>query len=534
MMHSLVWNHHRILPEWLLTESFLDPVWCQCTVCDDTWLISPLLSSAQVDQDQARDSGLACSSCDCVLCPGCVMAADARCPCGGTFRGLHRPNGRKRRGQTLAEPEVWDWRPPTDTLVESAKDLDLYFGFEGRVPIGVDPSFPIVQTANADDHLTWAETLVDAGVFYQAQQQLDLLREPDASSARAKANWLCARLDLVRLHNASERSRRHLDSILGTEWEEWVNKIKTWLNTATMQAPDFGPAWLLKAQVYLDPICGQDFAQALQCAQRARELLGESPAVLLALGQALRGSGRPSEAAAILRRLPPDAEENGLARRELELAELEERCQLEPLDVEAHLRLGRWCLRHKQQDKAREIFMRLVERCPDRAEGYYGLAQLAFFDSNETRTERLTKAHRLCREVLNRNPDFGLAHELLGTILYNLRSSDDKVAFSIEDPLDSYRRALQHDPTCDMALRSVAEDHIDRGELPPAIQLLERAAALDTDISMVYFILAAIYRGTRQCEKEDWARRKAMELAPHLGLSDEYQNKILQLCGFEY
>jgi tetratricopeptide (TPR) repeat protein len=474
-----------------------------------------------------------------------------------------------------------------------------------------------VQTASTDDHLGWAETLVDAGLFFQAQQQLDLLRELGASSARA--NWLRARLELVRLRNASERSRRRLDTnVLMPEWWKSPEKIKRWLEAATEQSPEFGPAWLTAAQVYLDPTCGQDFARALQCAQRAQALLGETPEVLLALGQTLRGLGCASEAVAVLRRITArylfswdnipgnDSErllrylkddhniswvesaeirksddgkairifkdknsaeirieaekvtleisdvrihdlkvkqekgelniyeESTQAREALKFAELEARCQSEPVDVDAHLRLGRWCFRNNQRDRARKIFTRLLERCSDCAEGYYGLAQLAFTDYDKKETERYTEAHRLSHEALKRNQDFGLAYELLGTIFHNLRFGMGKVDFPVKDPIDYYRRALQHDTTCDVALCSVAEDYIEHGQLQPAIKLLEKAAKLDTDISSVYFILAVIYKGTRQFEKEDWARHKAKELSPDTDLSSEYENKILQLCGFEY
>ncbi len=616
MMHALVWNNQHDLPKELLEEPFLDPIWCQCTVCEYTWLISPLLS--QVGQYRTQNAGIVCSSCGRVLCPKCATAADANCPCGGSFSNICHPNGRKHREHSTVESEEWNWLPPPpDIPIESAKDLHLYFGFEGRVPIGVDPSFPSVQTASTDDHLGWAETLVDAGLFYQAQQQFDLLKESGASSARA--NWLRARLELVRLRNASERSMRHLDTDLGIpEWWKSPEKIKRWLDDATKQSPKFGPAWLTAAQVYLDPACGQDFARALQCAQCAQARIGETPAVLLALGQALRGSGRALEAVAVLRRIPArylfswdnipgddserllrylkddhniswvesaeirksddskavrifkdensaeirieeekvtleisDArihdlkvkqengktniyEESTQALEDLKLAELEARCQFEPIDVKAHLRLGRWCLRNNQRDRARKIFTRLLKQTPDCAEGYYGLAQLVFTDYGKEVTERYTESHRLSHEALKRNQDFGLAYELLGTIFGNLRSGMEKVDFPLRDPIDCYRHAIELDPTCDVALCSVAEDYIERGQLQPAIEFLERAAKLDTNFSSVYFILAVVYRGTRQFWNEDWARHKAKELSPDTELTSEYENKILQLCGFEY
>ncbi|MBW2663720.1 MAG: tetratricopeptide repeat protein [Deltaproteobacteria bacterium] len=535
MMHALVWNNRHVLPQGLLSEEFLDPIWCQCSICNSTWLTSPLLSNYQTISISGGDiQSLECSSCGLVLCTECAKAAYSTCRCGGTFSNLRQPNGRKRLNQPTVEKEEWDWHPlPPDEPLDSDKNLHLYFGFEGRVPIGVDPTFPSKQIGTPNDHIAWAETLVDVGLFYQAKQQLDVLSELDASSPRD--SWLRARIELIRLHNARERSKRRLDTSFGElEWWKLPDKIKQWLIAATEQLPEFGPAWLTTAQVYLDPYCGQDFERALQYARRAQELLGDTDAVLSALGQALHGVGHPSEASAVLRTISKDSDTRESLQKERELAELEAHCQSEPLDIEAHLRLGRLYLRHEQREKAQHIFTKLLNQCPEHAEGYYGLAKLAFLDFDKPQEMRYTEAHRLCREALTRNPNFGLAYELLGSILRSLRFGMATVDFPIEDPIKYYQRAIQLDSTCDVALWVVAEDYIDRGQLQPAIELLEQAAALDTNMSSVYFILATVYKGTRQFEKQDWAYRKAKELSPDTELSNEYQNKILELCGFEY
>jgi tetratricopeptide (TPR) repeat protein len=539
-MHAWVWNHHQELPKSLLDESFLDPIWCQCSVCENTWLISPLLSGPHVSRILEPSTGFRCVSCGQVFCSKCGQAADQTCSCGSQrFTHLRQPNGRKPRPEVPLERTLDDIMddlqnlsilgsrdPPPDMPLESQKDLHLYFGSEGRVPIGVDPTFPSLQTAEADDHLRWAEILVDVGLFYQAQQQLDLLGEPDASSART--NWLRARLKLVQLHNSAKR-RSSWD-----QWREARDEIKGRLESAVKQSPEFGPAWLTAAQIYLTPDFGPDFARALECAQHAQMFLGKTPAVLLALGKALRGARNPSGAVTILRRIPADSEESALAGETLKLAELEAHCQVEPIDVEAHFQLGRWHWRQERYGEARKLFSRLVDQCPDHAEGYYGMATLAFIDVDKTVAERWTEAHWLCREALIRNPEFGLAYELLGSIFENVRSTGTEVDFPVENPIDYYQRALEYDPDCDVALWKLGADHIEHHRLQPAIELLERAASLGTHYSKVYLILAAIYRGTRQFEKEAWARRKAKERLPEIMLSSEYENKILRLCGFEY
>ncbi len=421
--------------------------------------------------------------------------------------------------------------------IASDKDLHLYFGFKGQIPIGIDNSIPSLQSARMDDHLRWAEILIDAGIFYQAQQQLDLLSEQNALSA--KANWLRSRLKMIKLRNAIERSNRGLEIDLLHGWTKWPTEIENMLDAARKISPEFGPAWLTAAQFYLDPISSYPFyaprsSEALECAKQAQNLIGDTPAVLLALGKAFRGSGSPSEALAALDRIPEETDEHILALNELELAKLEASCQSAPIDVEAHLRLGRWYLRHDQRGKAEAIFQNLLEQCPNRAEGYYGLARLIITNFKMEEVERLTEAYKLCHEALDRNSNFGLAYELLGTIFSIASSGVAKVDFPIESSMNYYQLALKNDPTCDKALWAMAKYHIDRGELQPAFELLERAAALDTNEPMVYFTLAFIYMGKRQFEKQEWAYSKAKELSPDTNVSSYYENKILELCGFEY
>ena len=114
---------------------------------------------------------------------------------------------------------------PPDEIAGVAKDIDLYFGSDGRVPIGIDASFPSVQTAPADAHLAWAEMLVDLGLYYQAHEQLALLEQPGSSPPRAQ--WLRARLKLIQLHNLSERSRQHRHtSYEQSPWLEQQQEIK--------------------------------------------------------------------------------------------------------------------------------------------------------------------------------------------------------------------------------------------------------------------------------------------------------------------
>ncbi len=534
-LHALVWQNRERLPAQLLAQSYLDRVYCQCSACDATWLVSPLLRTGAYSQQPV---GVECDSCHRVLCATCGEMAGDRCACGASLSTLREPNGR-----THVEPLGDDGDsflrsllpPAPDVATERYADLHLYCGFEGRVPFGVDDSFTWWPVGPADAVLRWIETLVDCGVYYQAHEMLEALDESHRQTGHALL--LRARLAVVRSRNARERSRRRLDVSLSTpDWWELNDQIKNWLEEAVRLAPDLGPAWLLSAQLALDEAFDLDPVRARVCAQHARRLLGDVPQVLLTLGKALRAGGCPAEAVETLRQISEGTPEFALAERDLYLAKLEVRCEAQPVDVEAHLELGRWCCRHGEVERARVLFLDLTEACPERAEGHFGLGRVAFqtFSADRGEGDRYEEAYRHCREALSRNPQFGPALELMGSVYYNVQRTSFEVSFPREDPLPYFRRAIEHDASCDTALWLVAKDFIARGEIPPAEELLEEAAALDTQTSEVYDILAAIYKGKRLFEKEWAARRRARELSPGTVLSQDYENQILQACGHEY
>jgi tetratricopeptide (TPR) repeat protein len=535
LMHAVVWNHQDKLSEEFLQQSFLDRVWCQCTACDHTWLISPLLGSEPgLLGETSPDAGFVCASCACVLCPLCARETTATCSCGATFTGIRRPNGRtsRKHAAVVEEKPNLDRFYDRDQPPEGTGDLHLYFGFEGKVPIGTDPSFPIMKPIAVDAHVGWADVLLGAGLYYQAQQQIDILTASGISTPLSK--WVSAELKLIQLNNGKERLRRRTDYYSSRSARaHWPDEIKGWLEAAIEEDPGLGPAWLTLSQISLDLDFGFDSARALECARQARALLGDTPGILLSLGKALRETGVPAESVAVLSLIPANSAEHVTALRELKLAQWEKRCQDHPVDLDAHLRLGTWWLKHGVRPKAEKIFNTLYGRRPDSAEAVFGRAWLALTDEKPYET-RLNEAHRLCLEALNYNAAFGLAYELLGTIFQHLKGGRQKVNFDAEDPIEYYQRALKYDYTCDIALRSIAEHHIDQGQLGPAKELLERAKALDTNDATTYNILAVIYQGLREYDKEDEASRKGRELWPEVELNASYKDRILQLCGFEY
>lgn len=537
MMHAIAYKHQDNLRN--KNASFLDPIFCQCSVCDSVWIIPPGYWCDQPGEYASPITGLECYSCGRVFCPECAKGIQGNCQCGGTFSFLCRPNGRKPKPEALVKDKR-DWgiglpRSP-ETPVRSDLDLHLYYGYEGKVLAGIDLSFPLVQTHSAETHLIWAETLLDAGVFYQAQKQLDLLNEEDNSNAQAL--WLRSRLEFVKFQNAKIRVEKRLGRLLG--WRSvttHLDYILKWLNDAIIKEPNFGFAWLMLAQTYryvaiyhYDNTSTDDLNQAHRCALRAQELLGSTPPVLLGLGEILYQLEQYSESLTILRQVPVDSEEHDQAKKTLELSKLKVRAQSEVTDIEALWQLGRRYLRHNQYNKAREIFTKLYDQHPERPEGYYGLAEIKRF--TQTGSSAFNESYQLCQKAISLNINFGPVYELLGNIFETIYNN--KVDFPIEDPIPYYQRAVDLDSTCDFALWRLAEKYTDEGKLEPALDALEQAAALDTNISTVFFMLEVIYGGLRQFDKAVWAFNKAKEKSPNTALTEEKKWEIRKNFKFEY
>lgn len=403
---------------------------------------------------------------------------------------------------------------------------------ERLVRLGEDSNFPKVMVASAESHLRWAHTLVDCGLFEQAQQQLALLPQTHASGPLA--SWLRARLGMVALRThlrwAYTFGEHYGLGLTEPGGDAAVDAVNGLLERAMAGEPDNGGVWLTSAQFFLSVAYPRNPARAVECARRAHELLGDEPEVLLTLGRAARAVDSYAEAAAALRAVPDDAE----AARELALADLEVTVEAEPPDPDACLRLGRHYLRLEDWDRAAALFGRLHRRLSHRAEGYYGLGYLEFFHPERRWAINAEKAHEWCQVALARDEHLGPAHELLGLIYGVDRSLLDNPTYAIGDRIECFRRSLELDPTCWHALRFLAEEHLDRGELDVAVQLLEQAVELDTRSDWVYRVLAVVYEGKRQFSRSEEMAERAQELKPNLVLTAEYKQRILDLCGFAY
>ncbi len=188
---------------------------------------------------------------------------------------------------------------PHSPDVPDPRDRFLYldFGFDGRIPVGVDLGFPSGQAADPEEILSQSQALLDADLAFAARQLLAQLTEPALSSA--KACWLAARLLWRRFSNIEERSRRGWGTdFLSVPSTLQLQEAEKLLRSAIEKDPTFGEAWLSLAQVHLEPGCRTAPSQAAAEALQACRLLGDAPAALLTLGRALRAAGRPGDAIA--------------------------------------------------------------------------------------------------------------------------------------------------------------------------------------------------------------------------------------------
>lgn len=497
-LRGVLFRYKSELPQKLLEDTFLDPVWCQCNICDSIWLLPPLASLSEI-QVKYSSVGLECISCGRVICSACAKIVGLICKCGGTYQIPKQPNGRKQmlatsgmgldKQESLVHPE------------NNQSHFSLYYGFDGKVPIGLDDTLQLNRTGMPGDHVRWATCLLDRGIYLQAEQQLDILADTQESSP--SINWLRARLELIKLRNSRERAHRRLDfSMSSPEWVNILTKAIMYLNKAIANDPNFGPAWLTLSQIYVEPLDKPDYDSALQCVNHAERLIGPIPPILLVKGKVLRGLGRPQSALDVLTSIPNTSPEFSDAQQELEITKLELNLNSEHIVPEECLKLGRIYLETHNETMAKAIFQRLIKFHSDRPEGYYGFAKLAFLDSTKEYSERLSESYRLCKEALAHDSKFGLAYELLGSIFRNVSSSGSvSVNFPIEDHIKCFKQAISLDPSCDVALWLLGEYYIDQGNLDQAKDLLEKSATLNTKSSSVYFILAEIYLGIRDFDK---------------------------------
>ncbi len=545
-IHAIVNLHRRRIEAEagveFLQQSAFDPIFCQCSVCQREWTISPLLTSPTISPEALQPliteiNTKICPSCGKAYCRRCAATAGKTCTCGTTLQPLSRPNGRKRP-QPQPKPDSSNFgrqreKFHTDAPVRNKPDLHLYFGKEGKVLIAIDKTFPQVQPAALQAHVDWAETLFNFKQYYQAEQQLDLLGE--AANEIGKASWLRARLRWIQYRNLVQRRREHL-TYMGFEAEHAMKReIYQLLEQATLQSPQDGQIWLTRAEASMEfwsKTEKETESLALKFALEAQAHLPGNANALFLEGKAHHKLGQYEAALTALRKIPSEAECYSQAHQLAHGAELALRCQEKSVDIQAHLELGYRLWMHNRRAEAAPLFQRLITTFPDSAESLFVQGLLMWFDFKHPERYKLTHLYYL--QALEKKPDFGLVYQYLGILYHAIPYNYEELDYEPGDPVECYKRAVQLDPTCDLAWGEQGQIAIDQGDIPTALSLLEKAAALDTTDHSVYLNLSAIYLGHRQFEKQELAKQKAKELEPIIELKAEYVERILALCKFEY
>src|SRR6478672_4825692 len=117
-------------------------------------------------------------------------------------------------------------------------------------------------------------------------------------------------------------------------------------------------------------------------------------------------------------------------------------------------------------------------------------ASLAFLELGEAlrRRGQLDAAYKVARGGLSRYPTLADAHDLIGRILGD--QGDLAGAF------DAWADALRFDPMRIGALKGIAFLYFRAGDIPAAVQHLERAAEIDPDDASIIQAIARVRQGT--------------------------------------
>jgi lipopolysaccharide biosynthesis regulator YciM len=539
-IQAITFFHQKKLAS-IMDEPWLDWVWCQCSICEHEWLIMPLFSSPNLTPEDlnpvlSRISTRACQACGSVFCSSCSNTLQEHCTCGELLSHVDYPNGRT---QSTARDPIEEMileldRQPGNYIqhIDSARpDIHLYFGTEGIVPIAFDTTFPTIQTVSIDEHLYYAEILFNAGLYMQAEDQLDIIG--NYAKNEGKALWLSARLDNIRYQNFLRRRKQHKFDPFSSDYSKLKDRIIKKIDQAVELNPSYSSIWLTRAQIYLDENISLNPLKALKSAQTARKLSGDIPEILLAEGTALSRMGDYDKAINFLQRVSKKSGAYRLSRKELYHVELRNRCNNEHFDLDAHYNLAYWLWKQpKLREQVTSLLRKIIPQAPESEQRYLLEALQAWINIKQPE-KRLKQTYLWVKKATNKNPHLGRAWELLGMVHQErIRLIVD--LGSEEDAVSCYKRAILEDPRCDIALLSLAQLHIDAGEIKPALAYLEQAAEQESEDESVYMILAAIYLGLRQFDKQAWALERRAELDPEFILQHEYEQRILNLCEFEY
>ena len=134
-------------------------------------------------------------------------------------------------------------------------------------------------------------------------------------------------------------------------------------------------------------------------------------------------------------------------------------------------------------------------------------AHRALAESRQARKAGDTKrAIRLCKQLLQRHPDYVAALHEIGIAYMSVRE--------YESALTSFVRATMLNPEDWTTLASLAQCYIQLDALEMAARTMEQAKAINNEDSEIHFTLAAIYEKQREYEKAVHSFRHALEKNP--------------------
>jgi serine/threonine protein kinase/Tfp pilus assembly protein PilF len=166
---------------------------------------------------------------------------------------------------------------------------------------------------------------------------------------------------------------------------------------------------------------------------------------------------------------------------------------------------------------ARQMFKRAIQRDPEFARGYAGVAEacalLDHFFPREDHVLNLEQADAASRKALELDPDLPDAHATRGFVLWLL----DR----FPEAEHEFHRAIELDPKHFEARYLYARACFQRGELEHAAQLFEEASHMREDHETLYFAAQSLSALGRRAEAEAAYRRALPAIERHLELNPD-------------
>jgi serine/threonine-protein kinase len=232
--------------------------------------------------------------------------------------------------------------------------------------------------------------------------------------------------------------------------------------------------------------------QAIEYYRAARAL---RPHLGVALGEALRKSGREKEGDGVLRDL----------------------IDKQPNNPELHLHMGYVLSKQKKVTEAEKAYRKATELDPSYAMAHNGLGTTLAHQG------KVLEAMQEFREAIELDPRDAMAHNNLGLAL----REQGKVAEAIQE----HRKAIELDPRDAMAHTNLGNALREQGKVAEAMQEYHKAIELDPRFARAHYNLGVALGEQRKLVEAIQEYRKATELDPKLALAHTSLGTVLQAQG---